>query len=133
VHRTRSAAGPDRPSALYGPLQELRPTETAVDASRERCTGPGANAVRYAFDGERSREVRVHVSVDATGISLTVEDDGRHFNPLQEAPVPDTETPLEDRPVGGLGLLLVKEMVSRLDYEREGDTNRVHMRVDRTA
>jgi anti-sigma regulatory factor (Ser/Thr protein kinase) len=88
------------------------------------------NIARYAFEAGASREVRVHLSVDTTWIFLTVEDDGRPFNPLQDAPVPDTETPLEDRPVGGLGLHLVKEMVGRLEYEREGETNRVHMRVE---
>lgn len=87
------------------------------------------NVVQHAFAGVASRELRVTATVDPDGVSLTVEDDGRPFDPLVDAPPADTESPLEERPVGGLGLHLVKQFATRLTYERVGETNRVRMHV----
>jgi anti-sigma regulatory factor (Ser/Thr protein kinase) len=51
-----------------------------------------------------------------------VEDDGQPFS-LLEAPEPDTTKPLEKRTVGGLGILLVRQLMDGLDYKRQGDRN----------
>ena len=72
------------------------------------------------------------IDVDADGIVLTVEDDGRPFDPIGDAPAVDTESPVAERPVGGLGLFLVKELARSVDYERTGETNRLSVRVHRT-
>ncbi len=58
---------------------------------------------------------------------LTVEmaDPGRPFDPLAEAPAPDTESDIEDRPIGGLGVHLVRSMMDEAAYRRDGDLNRL--------
>jgi len=53
---------------------------------------------------------------------LTVSDDGVPFDPLAVAP-PDTSLPLEQRPLGGLGIHLVRHLVDEVTYERRGDRN----------
>ncbi|MBR6022648.1 MAG: ATP-binding protein [Kiritimatiellae bacterium] len=53
---------------------------------------------------------------------LTVADDGRPYDPLAHAD-PDTTLPAADRPLGGLGILIVKKMADTLSYRREGDRN----------
>ena len=45
----------------------------------------------------------------------TIIDDGRPFDPLT-APTPDTELPLEERQVGGLGIHLVRTMMDEVEY-----------------
>ncbi|MGA7687811.1 MAG: SpoIIE family protein phosphatase [Jiangellales bacterium] len=45
----------------------------------------------------------------------TIIDDGRPFDPLT-APTPDTELPLEQRQVGGLGIHLVRTMMDEVEY-----------------
>lgn len=57
--------------------------------------------------------------------SLLIEftDDGKPFNPLEDAPLPDTEAALEDRPIGGLGIHLVRKMTDRMHYRREDSKN----------
>jgi anti-sigma regulatory factor (Ser/Thr protein kinase) len=58
---------------------------------------------------------------------IEVEDDGRPFNPLQ-VPPPDLERPLAQRKVGGLGLHLVRELTSSIEYDRKDGKNRLVMK-----
>lgn len=66
-----------------------------------------ALAERGFRDGERLTIERFNAQGDMpTGIAIArqiaVEDDGRPFNPL-DAPPPDLDLPIEERPIGGLG------------------------------
>ena len=67
------------------------------------------------------------------GDTLTIEliDDANPFNPL-EAETPATDAPLEDRPIGGLGIHLARSVLTSLDYSREGSHNHLTMtkRID---
>jgi serine/threonine-protein kinase RsbW len=58
----------------------------------------------------------------AAGIEIEVEDNGAAFNPL-EHPEVDTQKPLEDRPIGGLGIHLIRRLTDNLEYRRVGDRN----------
>jgi anti-sigma regulatory factor (Ser/Thr protein kinase) len=53
---------------------------------------------------------------------LTIADDGSPFNPLDRGQ-PDTDLPIEEREVGGLGVHLVRKMVDEFRYERLDDLN----------
>jgi anti-sigma regulatory factor (Ser/Thr protein kinase) len=55
-------------------------------------------------------------------VRATIRDNGAAFDPLT-APRPNTETPLLDRPIGGLGLLFVSELMDDVRYERQGAWN----------
>ena len=48
--------------------------------------------------------------------SIEIVDDGPRFDPLEDAPLPDPDAPLEDRPVGGLGVHLVRTMMDEMTY-----------------
>ncbi len=66
------------------------------------------------------------VSVERAGddVEITVEDDGRHFDPTAAALPPIAHT-LEEASPGGRGLLLVRSIAPRLRYERRDGANRV--------
>ena len=53
---------------------------------------------------------------------LEFRDQGPAFDPLS-GPAPDLDAPLEQRPVGGLGLVLVRALVEDARYLREGPFN----------
>lgn len=72
-------------------------------------------------------EVVISLTLDDGSVVLCVEDDGPAFDPLA-APEPDLDAPLEDRPVGGLGIHLLREMMDTLDYVRRDDRNRLILR-----
>ena len=58
------------------------------------------------------------------GLRLEIEDDGPRFDPFAVAD-PETDLSLEERPIGGLGLLLVRTLAAEGRYERRGERNRV--------
>ena len=54
-----------------------------------------------------------------------LEDNGASFNPFDDAPEADTSSALEERPIGGLGVLLTKKLADDYAYERINGHNRV--------
>ncbi len=80
------------------------------------------NVISYGYEDEMEHEISVRLSWEDPDMKIEVEDDGRPFNPL-EAPPPDMLKPLAERPVGGLGIHLVREMMDKLEYRRENDKN----------
>lgn len=86
------------------------------------------NAVSYAFeDGKDEPSISLALAVTDSTLEATVEDNGRPFNPLRDAPVPDLSLSAEDRRVGGLGIHLTKAFVQTLSYERVDGRNRLNL------
>ena len=80
------------------------------------------NIARYAYLPE-SGDAEVMVAADGPGrLSVEIADWGNAFNPLGVEP-PDFSRGLADRPIGGLGVFLIRSLVSSLDYRREADRN----------
>lgn len=82
------------------------------------------NVVHYSG---ATGEVEISLDTDADEVRLEIADDGRPFDPLTETVEPDIDAPLEDRPIGGLGIFLVREMMDDLRYKRENGKNRLAM------
>jgi anti-sigma regulatory factor (Ser/Thr protein kinase) len=85
------------------------------------------NIVSYGYTDAGKHEITVRFGVEAEEIGLEVEDDGKPFNPL-EVPEPDTTKPLEERPIGGLGIHLVRKLTDRLEYQRHEGKNLLVMK-----
>ena len=82
------------------------------------------NTIVYGFAGRAGGEATVEVELRPDRVSVTLTDDGRPFNPLDvAAPAPDAGLPVEERPVGGLGIHLVRGMMDEVSYERRADRN----------
>ena len=81
-----------------------------------------SNIVRYAYLDEENHDIEVVIDASSERLKITIEDDGMPFFPL-EADKPDTSSPLEERPIGGLGIHLVLNMVDEFTYERTEDRN----------
>jgi len=81
-----------------------------------------SNIVRHAYLDEENHEIEVEIDDSSKSLKITIEDDGIPFNPL-EADKPDTSSPLEERPIGGLGIHLVLNMVDKLTYKRDSNRN----------
>ncbi len=80
------------------------------------------NVISYGYDDNEEHKIYVRIHVNECEVCVEVEDDGKPFNPLQ-AEGPDINKPLEDRPIGGLGIHLVKKFMDNLKYTRNGDKN----------
>lgn len=126
---------------LQSRLTELERLAAFVDQFGER-NGVGArdlfaiklaldevvtNVIRYAHDDAGDHEIVVRLGREGDEMAAEVEDEGRPFDPLQVS-APDLAAPLEERPVGGLGIHLARQMTHRLEYRRQGDHNVLTMR-----
>ena len=87
------------------------------------------NSVTYGFDGVVSPRIEVTVRIDGDALVLTTVDNGRRFDPTA-APSPDVDAPVERRPIGGLGLHIIKTFADRVTYEYENGRNRLTLEHD---
>ena len=85
------------------------------------------NIIRYAHDDGRQHPIVVRLTLEPGVLTVEVEDDGRAFNPL-EAPAPDLHASIEDRPIGGLGIHLVRSVMTSVEYRREDGRNVLTMK-----
>lgn len=84
------------------------------------------NVFNYAFDKEVRPTVKVRLGLQNGEVHLEFEDEGRPFNLLQY-PVPDLTLPLDERPIGGLGIHMIRQSMDRVEYRRVGAKNVVLM------
>jgi serine/threonine-protein kinase RsbW len=82
------------------------------------------NCVKYGYDDPNEHTLEVYLSISESDLVLTFTDDARPFNPLL-VPVPDINLAVEERPVGRLGIHLLRQLADRMEYSREADKNRV--------
>ena len=85
------------------------------------------NVIRHGHPEGGKHEIQVRLSLQQDWVIATVEDDGMPFNPL-EAPEPDLDSPLETRPIGGLGIHLVRNITDSWEYHRSEGRNRLVVR-----
>lgn len=81
------------------------------------------NSITYALPKVPAPELRLRLLVDEGKVVARLEDNGDKFNPFEEAPEPDPTLRLEDRPIGGLGVFLVKQFADSTAYERVDGRN----------
>ena len=70
--------------------------------------------------------IKVDLCPVADGLAVHVDDSGWMFDPTL-AMDPPKPLALDDAPVGGLGLVLVRRFARSIQYRREGDWNRVEL------
>lgn len=80
------------------------------------------NIINHGHDGG-VHDIEIAMASEPDALTVEIIDDGRPFDPLSDAPEPDLDSLLEDRPVGGLGIHLVRTMMDEVHYRREQDRN----------
>jgi serine/threonine-protein kinase RsbW len=80
------------------------------------------NIVRHGFNGQGGHDILLGITVDEALVTATVEDHGPPFD-LRTVPPADVNAPIELRPIGGLGVHLVRLLTHSLDYRRDGHRN----------
>lgn len=84
------------------------------------------NVIDYGNQGG-TEPIEIRLATRGETIVLEISDVGRPFHPLQDAPEPDISLPLEERPIGGLGLYLVRTMVDEVHYRWEDGRNHLKL------
>ena len=97
------------------------PDETVFDlklAVDEACT----NIIQHGYEGMDPGSIILSFRIESDRILVQITDFGHIFEPA-EAPKPDVEAALEDRPLGGLGLYLIYQTMDNIDYQSSEDGN----------
>jgi len=82
------------------------------------------NIVNYAFEDEGLHEIEMAFSLKGDELMITITDDGKHYDPTKHAD-PDTGLPAADRPIGGLGIFLIRKIMDEVHYQRKGNVNQL--------
>ena len=114
--------------------EDLGVTRIAVLYQDDSFGRAGYRGVRRALDRRAmepvsvqalpgARELEVILISEADTVTIEMVDDGPRFDPLQDAPLPDPEASLDERPVGGLGIHLVRTMMDEVHYRYQDGKN----------
>jgi len=72
-----------------------------------------ANIINYG----QATTIKLQTTVTGSQLELTIDDDGQPFDPTQDSPT-DLTVPPDQRPPGGLGIMLLHQMTDGLNYQR---------------
>ena len=98
------------------PVKARRQIDVAIDELF-------GNIARYAYSPDVGKAtVRFSVEEDPLEVTITFIDNGIPFNPLEKSN-PDTHLSAEERPIGGLGIFLVKKSMDLVEYEYKNGQN----------
>ncbi len=83
------------------------------------------NVMKYAYP--KGLESDVTIDADAEWMTFVVSDSGQPFDPTIREEV-DTTLPVEERPIGGLGIHLIRRLMDSINYERREGRNILTLR-----
>jgi anti-sigma regulatory factor (Ser/Thr protein kinase) len=86
-----------------------------------------SNSIKYGYQGQPGHFIELNISLACGMVVIDVEDSGVPFN-LLEAPMPDLHCPVEERPIGGLGIYLTRTLMDGVEYERREGKNCLRLR-----
>ena len=80
------------------------------------------NVIDYAYPVDTEGEIDILIQSDGTTLRVRISDSGVPFDPTAKEKA-DTSLSAEDRQIGGLGILLVRELMDTINYERMDGKN----------
>ncbi len=78
------------------------------------------NVISYAYPADTEAQIELSAMVADGILTLVVKDQGLPFDPTHY-PEADVESALDERPIGGLGIHLVRNIMDTMFYERTAD------------
>ena len=89
------------------------------------------NIISYGFDDDENHFIELGIDYTEERLEITLRDNGKPFNPFDRVR-PDTTLGIDQREIGGLGVLLVKELMSEVSYQRQLECNVVTLIINMT-
>ena len=80
------------------------------------------NVMNYAYPQGTQGEVTVEALADEEGLRISISDNGIAFDPTVTKDA-DTTLSVEERPIGGLGIFLVRQLMDTVKYQRTDNRN----------
>lgn len=86
------------------------------------------NIILHGLNGDAERWVDVELAREGSWLQITLRDDAPAFDCFAQAASPDLELDVEDRPIGGLGVHLVRTLMDEYRSVYDGSGNTVTLR-----
>jgi serine/threonine-protein kinase RsbW len=112
------AAGKSVIDQLLGQLQRAQWNEHEIFGVHLAVEEALVNAIRHGNKLDESKSVRVHCKISVERLWIQIADEGRGFDP-KRIPDPTADENLETP--GGRGVLLMKNFMSRVEYNEAGN------------
>jgi serine/threonine-protein kinase RsbW/sigma-B regulation protein RsbU (phosphoserine phosphatase) len=87
------------------------------------------NTISYGYDDAAEHGIEIEIAAADGQVTVTVRDDARAFDPTA-AETPDLDADIDERPIGGLGIHLVRTLMDAVAYRRSGGRN--HLTLTKT-
>ena len=85
------------------------------------------NVVKHGYSAQSAAgSVAVALGWKHGRLTIDFVDDGPPFDPLAHS-APDLDAPVEQRPIGGLGIAIVRALIDQARYCRKGHRNHLHL------
>lgn len=95
-------------------------TQTQIDIAVEEIF---VNIANYAYTPQVGDAViKIGISEDPLEVTISFEDSGIPYDPLAKED-PDITLPADKRPIGGLGIYMVKKSMDNVEYEHKDGMN----------
>ena len=107
--------------------QQLQLTESDSQKIKLAVEEAVVNVMNYAYPSGTQGNVAISASANSNTLTFTIEDNGAPFDPTV-TDTADTSLSLDDRPIGGLGIFLVRQMMDSINYERVDGKNILTLR-----
>ncbi len=85
------------------------------------------NVMEYAYPEGQKGNVEIEVTADQEWMTFVITDTGIAFDPTMKEDA-DTTLSAEERPIGGLGIFLVRQLMDVIDYKRQDNKNVLTLR-----
>ena len=85
------------------------------------------NVMEYAYPEGQKGNVEIEVTADQEWMTFVIMDTGIAFDPTMKEDA-DTTLSAEERPIGGLGIFLVRQLMDVIDYKRQDNKNVLTLR-----
>ncbi len=85
------------------------------------------NVMNYAYPGGTTGDIHIVAAANDKCLKFIISDSGIPFDPTMRKDV-DTTLSAEERPIGGLGIHLVTQLMDSINYERKDDMNVLTLR-----
>ena len=88
-----------------------------------------SNTMFYGFSGMDEGSIDVDLSFDGSYINVRIHDNAKAFDPTEEANDTSGHS-LDERAVGGLGIMLSQRISEEMEYKRHGGLNKLSFKIN---
>lgn len=76
-----------------------------------------SNVINYAYPHQEGKEINIQASLMKDNLIFVITDSGVAFDPTL-VPEADITLSAEERPIGGLGIFIIKQIMNEVNYQR---------------